>query len=285
MKRSLFVGAILVAATLVGALGLLSGSAGSEAAGSPPQAAPGAPTFQKVAHIFYPRPRQVKPPWAGGGGGPNSCDAATGVFIRWPEPNVTYAVSTSALSPSESEDALAGVQAAFAAWSDVAGSSWTATYAGPGADHASSLDDVMDGQNSVTWESLADSYPNAIAVTFTWRNLFTMDIVEVDTVNNLDLPWDQDTTVADADAELADNADAFDVQNIMAHEVGHWLHLGHVNLSDHTMYTYGSMGELQKRTLACGDEDGIQELYPDGSGSTGDLPGYCKQHPERDGCS
>lgn len=52
--------------------------------------------------------------------------------------------------------------------------------------------------------------------------------------------------------------------------------LDHVNLSDHTMYTFGSVGELQKRTLACGDEDGAVKMYGSGGGGKGNGKGKNK---------
>jgi hypothetical protein len=214
-------------------------------------------------------------------GGGETCAAST-TNVRWADTAVTYEINTDGYNGTPT-GFVAGVDAAFDAWNTV-GTDWQANPSkNKGVAHASSLDNVMDGRNSVTWEPLPSTYAGAIAVTFTWRSTITGIIAEVDTVNNNALPWTQNNSGLNPESDLGDLS-AFDVQNIMAHEVGHWLLLNHVNLSDHTMYTYGSLGEIQKRSLACGDIAGIEQMYPSGDGGTADVPGYCKRHPERAGC-
>jgi hypothetical protein len=57
---------------------------------------------------------------------------------------------------------------------------------------------------------------------------------------------------------------AFDVQNIAAHESGHWLMLNDLysrSCSEETMYGYAAPGETKKTTLGPGDIAGIQTIY------------------------
>ena len=57
----------------------------------------------------------------------------------------------------------------------------------------------------------------------------------------------------------------YDAQDILTHEIGHWLGLDDIYDStqkDLTMYGYGRKGELKKNTLETGDILGIQSLYP-----------------------
>lgn len=53
-----------------------------------------------------------------------------------------------------------------------------------------------------------------------------------------------------------------DIENVMAHEVGHVIGLGHPHNADsHTMWGYTTKGETHKRSLATGDENGANALY------------------------
>ena len=63
------------------------------------------------------------------------------------------------------------------------------------------------------------------------------------------------------------DSDAYDVdvQNIVAHEAGHWLVLSDLyadNNQDKTMYGVSGEKDLIKRSLASGDIAGIQTIYP-----------------------
>ncbi|MHB1324194.1 MAG: matrixin family metalloprotease [Coriobacteriia bacterium] len=53
----------------------------------------------------------------------------------------------------------------------------------------------------------------------------------------------------------------YDVQNVLTHEFGHGLPLGHSGDSTATMYNHTSKGETLKRTLAADDIAGIRALY------------------------
>jgi hypothetical protein len=54
-----------------------------------------------------------------------------------------------------------------------------------------------------------------------------------------------------------------DVLNIVAHETGHALGLGHpaYRCTEETMYAYATEGETKKQTLEAGDITGITTLY------------------------
>ena len=57
---------------------------------------------------------------------------------------------------------------------------------------------------------------------------------------------------------------SYDVEDILTHEVGHWLMLNDLyNSSDQqlTMYGYGSLGELFKDSLGYGDVLGVKKIY------------------------
>ena len=59
---------------------------------------------------------------------------------------------------------------------------------------------------------------------------------------------------------------AYDAQEILTHELGHWMGLGDMydaaNYQNATMYGYGSKAEVKKDTLSTGDISGIGVIYP-----------------------
>jgi hypothetical protein len=60
--------------------------------------------------------------------------------------------------------------------------------------------------------------------------------------------------------------DKFDVESVLAHEIGHVAGLDHVNGRANallTMYRSTAPGETHKRTLAKGDLSGLDALYGD----------------------
>lgn len=121
-----------------------------------------------------------------------------------------------------------------------------------------------DGQNTVSWARIAPKRTIAIATFWYYSddNPETFDeIIEFDIVFNSFLNWG-----IDSDDELEGDilTDAFDVQNIATHEVGHIVGLADLYDSDNyylTMYGYGSEGETQKISLADGDIEGANLIY------------------------
>ncbi len=117
-----------------------------------------------------------------------------------------------------------------------------------------------DGQNIVAWGNVR--YGQAIAVAYTWYDPETGHVVEVDTILSSKLAW-RFTSVSNPDAVCGDFC-CYDVQNILTHEIGHWVGLDDLYDAadkDLTMYGYGAKGELKKDTLASGDVLGIDAIY------------------------
>ena len=53
----------------------------------------------------------------------------------------------------------------------------------------------------------------------------------------------------------------YDVENVLAHELGHSLGLNHSNVSGATMVQGSSMGMTSKRSLETDDKDGAKAIY------------------------
>jgi hypothetical protein len=140
------------------------------------------------------------------------------------------------------------VKAGFQTWEDDAGSFMEYTYMGTTA-----RTDQLDGYNVVSWGSI-DGTGGTLAVTTSWYNLATLEMIEFDIVFDEAETWS-------ATGEL----DKFDIQNVGTHEVGHTLALGDLYddaNSEETMYGFCLKGETKKRTLSTGDIEGIRYIYP-----------------------
>lgn len=185
--------------------------------------------------------------------------------IHWPSTAfpVHYTIDPANPNGLVAETVQATVDASFATWEDAdAGGNVVVDFMGDG--FASVLVNPLntsDGNNTICWRPLSSSYPGAIGITVTWYHYAGKRdkiIDECDTILNSDYPWSINIPGTTGFA-------SFDVQNIMTHELGHWLLLGDLYSkrdSELTMYGYGSTGETKKDTLGRGDVLGINAIYP-----------------------
>ena len=260
MKRVMLTG-LLIAALLLGLAGSVSAAPPQENPGKGPQ------DLSKIVFIHYPKGLMAKGGIPGPPGGGDNSDKGGKLWykysgIHWAEAAVDYWV----------ED---DVSAEFVAAIDSAFNEWEGTDASINFENGGDFDGVpstyvdagsTNGMNEIAWLefSLYDLPSNAIGVTSVWYNAGTGLIVEVDMAMNGDLPWVQNTVIGEpneAEGELG----YYDVQNIATHEVGHWLMLGDLYnkpAKQHTMYGYGAMAEVKKRSLESGDIAGILVIYP-----------------------
>jgi hypothetical protein len=80
---------------------------------------------------------------------------------------------------------------------------------------------------------------------------------------------------------------AYDVQNTVTHEAGHYLGLAHSSDTMATMYAFAPIGEVSKRDLHTDDIQGICTIYPKG-GLTSVSPGVTPPGPAKNaggGCA
>ncbi len=118
-----------------------------------------------------------------------------------------------------------------------------------------------DGVNAISWGGAN----GAVAVAYTWTNSSTGQVVEEDLVFSKAFAWSTNGTLSEDPGAAADDcagaAEAFDVQAIATHELGHWLRLGHPSNNRQSMYGFVSYRELYKRSLGAGDVGGANERY------------------------
>ena len=120
-----------------------------------------------------------------------------------------------------------------------------------GYDELAWTSDGLDGADTLVW----GNYPTegVIAVTILGYNPATKEIVEFDVVFDTDYGW-----------STTEESGKMDLQNIATHELGHGVGLDDVTqdkASEETMYAYSTFGEIKKRDLYLGDQEGITRLY------------------------
>ncbi len=169
-------------------------------------------------------------------------------------PTWTYRVNpSSAPSAVGSSQSSTIASSAFGAWSSAVGGKVTFTQ---GADTIVDRKG-LDGQNIVAW---GRTQGTALAVTYTWYYTATGEVAEVDTIMNKKFSW----SWSGNNGGCADSK-SYDAQDILTHELGHWMGLDDTYdaaFTDNTMFGYGSRGEIKKDTLTTGDIAGVQNIYP-----------------------
>lgn len=115
---------------------------------------------------------------------------------------------------------------------------------------------AYDGRNIIAWGRTSGT---ALGVTYIRYYTATGQVVDVDTIMNKKFPWQWSNSSSCAEST------AYDAENILTHELGHWLGLDDEYAAayiDNTMYGYGAKGEVKKNTLTTGDTAGTTAIYP-----------------------
>ena len=109
---------------------------------------------------------------------------------------------------------------------------------------------ALDFENIITWGRTQGS---ALGVTYVWYYTATNLVADVDTIMNKKFPW-----------SLACSTTSYNAEDILIHELGHWLGLDDeydASYVNNTMYGYGSKAEIKKITLENGDRVGVDAIY------------------------
>ena len=99
-----------------------------------------------------------------------------------------------------------------------------------------------DGKNIITWGRTSAS---ALAVTYTWYYPDIGLVAEVDTIMNNKYAWSWTPYTTNACV----NTKTYDAQDILTHELGHWVGLNDEYTGEYvnnTMFGYGSKAEIKK---------------------------------------
>lgn len=190
-------------------------------------------------------------------------------YLAWQRPCSAIALSVAAPSSDLSEDEVVALLGrSIAPWEQVSCSGTRLGIdIGVLAD-VSTCTQVLyrdDGANVNTLMFVDDwgerEYdPAAFAVTTVWHRRSTGEILDVDMeVNELRGPFGICPPEGCLDDRLVD------LQNVLTHELGHYLGLAHTTDPNATMFASAVAGETIKRDLDLDDIEGICTVYPPGS--------------------
>lgn len=215
-----------------------------------------------------------------------------GIPLAWEQRCISYAVLPSARPDLPLEDALEAIDTSFDSWTrvrcdgvpldlQVERLKWLSQCSVPQHN--------ADGPNLNSIAFVADwlerdNPQEAFALTSVWHDKTTGEILDVD------MELNEDPELADilgeygicpeaVEAEPGEKPrcavpDLVDIQNVVTHEAGHFLGLGHSEDPDSVMRYQAETGDLSKRELIADDREGICAIYPPGS-----MPEECDYTP------
>ncbi|MCB0419115.1 MAG: matrixin family metalloprotease, partial [Bdellovibrionales bacterium] len=182
--------------------------------------------------------------------------SGTGPFLRW-EPEyfpIPYFVSSTTFSGMGTF--VPSIVSSFETWANVNGSS--VSFIGLGC--STSSENQNDGVNNVIFE--ASNWPFETSVIAITRNFFISgDSPKAGMILDSDIIFNG----VNHSFTVSNETGKFDIQNIMTHEIGHLLGLGHEvspEDTDATMHAMAVPLETKKRDLATNDIAGIKSAYP-----------------------
>ncbi len=163
----------------------------------------------------------------------------------WMEPSIEMTIAG---PPVVSHDALAdALVSSSETWMEIEGAP-DLTVAG----HVADADAVaFDGVNAVFFQEQWEGHPSQLALTFT--HVSDGEIIEMDMAINAE----HHLFTTDPDTDW----NAFDLQNLITHELGHGLGLDHLSAEPASMFHQIDPGETHKRDLEPEDVDTFSELY------------------------
>jgi hypothetical protein len=168
---------------------------------------------------------------------------------KWQSLPVPYKINVLGLPGSTNASEFVAVQKAFDTWQNITTSTMAFTYQGT-TDVASAAN---DGTNLISFRD--NDYPfssGTIAVTISTTS--AQSILDADIVFNPALSF-----------STSGKDDAFDIQSIATHEIGHFLGLDHTAIVSATMNPTGTKGAFHPRFLKSDDIIGASSLYPTAS--------------------
>lgn len=199
-------------------------------------------------------------------------------YLAWLHPCSAIALSTEAASEDLTREEVTGVfTRAIATWEAVECSGTPLGLQIRIMDESSTCSDPLyrDGGGNVNAIMFVDDWGErmydgtAFAVTTVWHRKSTGEILDVDMeINELRGPY------GICPPEGCFDRRTVDLEDVVTHELGHYLGLAHSTDPEATMFASAVAGETVKRDLSPDDVQGICEVYPPGTpaGECDDTP-------------
>lgn len=209
-----------------------------------------------------------------------------GRYLYWPERRISYMVNEHGCGDVLMSDTIGAIERAFAAWADPPCTDIAFDYEGGVASDGTNLTlaegSPPDGRNLIVWRETWP--PEDAGMISRYVPGITTLIYEVETGQIMDV--DIDLNAQDFFWTTTDDPGqaATDIQNILAHEIGHLLGLTHSQETAATMYENTHQGEMDKRSLHPDDVLGVCTVYPTGQ-STPEGHGQGTVSGDEGGCS
>lgn len=193
-------------------------------------------------------------------------DGVKGRYLYWEERAISYTVNDKGCKDVSMAETLGAIKRSFFAWASPSCTDIYFTYEGLDPAELTNLllqqDQKPDAKNLIIWRNtwpppgVTDAMitKEMPAVTTVIYNTDTGVIVDADIdINGHNFFW----TTSDDPSKAAT-----DIQNILTHEIGHLLGLGHSAEKEASMFESTHQGELKKQSLHADDELGLCTVYP-----------------------
>ncbi len=154
------------------------------------------------------------------------------------------------LGPDSERQRIRRHPEAFATWEAVTSADIEFDFEGTIAERSVGL----DGTNLITFADDSDLLgTTTLAATFSWFRIESGDVVfrEADIAFNPVF-----------DLTTSGEANRFDIQGVLTHEIGHMLGLDHSGIISSVMAPFASPEQIDQRTLQYDDMAGVGEIYP-----------------------
>jgi len=190
-------------------------------------------------------------------------------YLYWPTRNLSYILNEEGCASVPLPETLGAIKRSFFSWASPSCTDLSFSFGGKESVQKTNLTlaegERSDQRNLIVWRNREWPPPGVTDATVT-KDMPAVTSVIYEENTGIILDADMDLNGHDFSWTVTDDTTAAstDIQNILTHEIGHFLGLDHSPDQETTMYAKTGAGEMKKRTLAQDDIDGLCFIYPFG---------------------